>query len=363
MRPFLLARIAISLVALAVAPTLAGATEFQSPTSTTCSSLTYRFAEHSIPPGDRLDFNIPARFRELAVAFATIGHRQRQDADEPVDPLSRDPFPGLTSLQLAPANPVDANAAQWRYWAGPSSGRDGAKFAEIRAEPESDYLYEWRLHGHRAVGAPRHSTPDFSALKIRAARLVNVGSDSILASELTLKFQPRLSKTWLQATFSPGTELGDPETAQGRILGGGQRFGGFFLDAIVLGTGRTPNHVPSNLPAGWSLRQGDLHIPLPAGQEIDLLEIACGDTHPDGLRNKDGGWGSLGAAKLTAVIKNVSAPDRSLSLMMRENVPSEGVLLGSPARCGEKTLEGDELILHADQDWAFVMAVRIGMTP
>jgi hypothetical protein len=330
---------------------------FASPTRVGCSSVTYKFREVRAAPGDAVYFDMPEKLRDRAVAFVDIGHRQ--DPNEPnnarLGPEDWDSKPGLTSFQAYSSSYEGADA--WRYWAGPASGKRGAKFAEIRghSNPEMDALYEWRHYGHRGLGS---GSNERGPLKAQAVRLVSTGADDVLLSELTVKVQPPPAERYLAATFSKGTELGDPETAHGRHYGGGQGMMGRYPGALVLGL--HSRHGPDFLPEGWRYENGDLHVPLPKGARLTTVDVACGDSHPDGVRNKDGGWGSLGGSKLT--IKVTHADGTSDTLMNRENVPPLGVLSGDPCSCDEPARAGDEVVFHADSDLSYLMGLRIGLS-
>src|SRR6185436_14379999 len=94
--------------------------------------------------------------------------------------------------------------------------------------------------------------------------------------------------------------FGDWLTGAGRRYGGGQAFQGKFPGAVVLGGGAAG--APAALPPGFALRGGALEVELPAGRIITGVDVAAGDSHPDGIRNKDGGWGTPGWSRMSMAI-------------------------------------------------------------
>lgn len=326
---------------------------FVVPTSKTCSSLTYEFPETRVSPGQALYFDVPTEFRDRPVTFVTIGHRQN-----PSDPSNyglgateHDSKPGLTSTQILTTGYEGAD--NWRYWAGSASGAYGAKFAELRGSPEIEHLYEWRKIGHYGVGSKAHET---TPIKPQAIRMVSNGSDDVLMSSIKLLVQPPKPDKYVEHEFSKGTRLGDPETTSGRAYGGGQGHGGKFPGALALG--HWPRAEP-RLPKGWKHESSILRIPLAAGQKLTAVEVACGDTHPDGIINKDGGTGSSGYSKLSIYLDH--ADGSTDTLLNHENVPPQGVLTGFPPSCDSKTREGDTLVIKASDDTTYIMGLRIGL--
>jgi hypothetical protein len=328
------------------------------PTSRTSSSITYELEpEVALQPGEALYFGVPPDIARRSVRFAVLGHRQDKAREKGFGATRAgwDDVPGITSVQFHSSTD---QAHPWRYWMGDASGKFGGKFAEVRSagQPEIENLYEFRLHGHGGIDGSGGTTDPLYA---DAIRLVSSGKDEVLISQITMKVAPPKADRYISQTFSPGTNLGDAEGV-GAKYGGGQGFQGKFPGALVLPSWSKGwwSEKPT-LPPGWRVQGPKLYIPLPAGVNVTGLELAMGDSHSDGVRNKDGGWGSLGYAKVSARIHRSHGP--ADVLMNRENVPPEGVLVGTPQDGCYKTQPGDELEVETHLDTSYIMGLRIGV--
>lgn len=324
------------------------------PTGRTSTSVTYRL-NRVLKPGESLYFMVPAELRERPVNFVVLGHKGDPSLDTDPDKSDKwDDTPALSSVQARSIDHPEAQA--WRYWGGSSSGAQGAKFAEVGYSTEIENLYEWNKFGHHGADgggftkAPLHA----DALRIRS-----LGQDPVTISELTLKVTPRAPDSTLEAVFSPGTVIGDPVTGAGRKYGGGQAFQGKFPGALELSGYGSGGAGAANLPSGWKLASGRLEIELPPGKLVTAVEIAGGDSHPDGITNADGGWGTKGWSKLS--IGLMKANGTTDWFMSNENVPPEGVMGGSPTDGGYVTQPGDKIVVRASSDTTYVMAARVGL--
>lgn len=320
------------------------------PSERTSHSVTYRFPERELRPGQSLYFALPPDISGNPVRFVILGHRQDPQRETGFDTTRRwDNVPGLSSVQFHQAGASGPGA--WRYWRGQASGTQGAKFAEVRNEVELENLYDWEKYGHAAVGSGEGTT---APLRTDAIRVVSVGQDPVLVSEITVKVRPPSPDRFIEHAFSPNTRFGDPETLNGRQLGGGQGFEGTFPGALALGP-RASSPRPE-LPAGWRIQNGNLHIPLPQGASLGGVEVATGDTRPDRVRNSDGGWGTQGFSRLSIETRRPGGQDQ---LMRNENVPPEGVLFSSPPDTCRVIGQGEELVISASRDTSYLMGVRI----
>lgn len=219
------------------------------------------------------------------------------------------------------------------------------KFAEARPEVE-------RLH----------DLPDAKGA-ISAVRVRNVGTDPVTVHDLTLHFLPPKPKSLHEARFTPTMSFGDawkevaPQT--GRVR-----------DAQVKGT-RYPGSITLNnngsweptsketqevvKTRGWTLAHDTLSIPLEPGKRFRLAEVAIGDTQPDAAKNGDDSYGRKGYAKLNLTIQR--ADGTRTSLTSNENIPSEGIMVGSADHVVQP---GDQLHIQVAADTAGLMGVRLG---
>lgn len=342
--------------------------------SRTSTSVTYNLADPAggtqgieLKPGQSIYLDVPPDLSNRPVRFAALGHRQdpRVKHERGWKPGEWDQHPTLTSFRIHDAKAKSETDA-WRYWNGQSSGAFGAKFPEIRNVPEIEGLYEWRKWGHSGVQTQMRSNdalyPD--ALEIVAmSKNGDKTNDSVYVSQVTLKVLPPKPDEYLgdnlapdgTVAFSPGTSLGEMDIETGRKYGGGQTFGGKFPGALALGGGAVPP-----LPKGWKVEGRELVIPVPPGKRVVSVEIAGGDSHPDGVTNSDGGSGTPGWAKLDMGIEE-AATGKIDWFNNNENVPPEGVMMGSPTNCARVTQTGDKIRIRGRNDILYIMGVRIGL--
>lgn len=327
------------------------------PTSETSTSVSYKLGARVLNPGEALYFAVPEQLRDETVNFVILGHRGNPSSDTDPDKSDKhDATPALSSVQVYGSDFPASKA--WRYWLGSASGESGGKFAEVGYSMELENLYEWPKLGSGSVADGSYSD---KAVKPQAFRIVSVGEDPVEIGEITLKVVPRKPTSTLEAVFSKGTKLGDPQTGEGRIYGGGQSFEGLFPGALELGGwGSSAGGAgASKLPAGWKMVNGALEIALPKGKTITSVDLACGDSHPDKITNSDGGSGTKGWAKLS--IGLARADGTTDWFMSSENVPPEGVMSGSPTNGKYVTKPGDKIVVRSSSDTTYVMAARVGL--
>lgn len=324
------------------------------PTRSTSTSVHYDLGARVLKPGQALYFAVPEQLRDETLSMVILGHRGNPEHDTNPDKSDKhDSTPALSSVQVY-GEGFPASKA-WRYWLGSSSGESGGKFAEVGYSMELENLYEWPKLGSGSVADGSYSD---APVKPQVFRVVSVGDDPVEIGEVTLKVVPRKPTKTLEAVFSKGTDLGDPQTGEGRTYGGGQSFQGLFPGALELG-GWGATGGATKLPAGWKVNGGSLEISLPAGKTITSVDIACGDSHPDKITNSDGGWGTKGWAKLS--IGLARADGTTDWFMSYENVPPEGVMSGSPTNGKYVTKPGDKIVVRASSDTIYVMAARVGL--
>lgn len=310
------------------------------PTQTTLASVAYQFPEFVLNPGEVVFAEVPSQLRLRPVSQLGMGHRQDEH------PRIRDPYPALSTLWIATTDPVNG----WAYWAGPSSGKFGAKYAEPRATPEYDSLYEWPTRGYKDLQGQLHKDPVFA----KALRLENTGVDDLLLSAIYLEVVPAPAHEYITMVFSPGSDFGDPQTLHGRRYGGGQHFQGTFPGANILASSFNTELDRK----GMHLNGARGTIDLPVGKQLVSIDVMCGDTYPDHVRNKDGGIGSLGNAQLT-----VSHLSQGVETVLRShvNVGPEGVESAFPL-APILIQEGDQLLIKNKSNASplYLMAVRLG---
>lgn len=324
---------------------------FTEPTSRTANSVTYKFSERSLQPKENLYLAIPKDLQGRPVSFVTLGHRQDPKTDAGIDPKTGwDTKPGLTSVQIHGKN--FPGKSGWRAWKGMSSGENGAKFAEPRDTLEMENLYEWQTHG--SLGA---DNGDYSKVGILGdgIRVRSVGKDEVKVGELSVKFAPAKPTVKIENIFTEGSVFNE-EVGETAAFGGGQKYNGKFPGALEL---NTSNASSRKLPDGWQVvGRNTLSIPLPVGKVLTSIEVLGGDSHPDEKKNKDGGFGTPGWAKASIGIESEGKTDWILE---SENVPPEGILIGTPRECKKIVKVGDRVLIRAVGDAYYIMGVRIGL--
>ena len=218
-------------------------------------------------------------------------------------------------------------------------------------------MFDWNSRGHLNADTGRglSTTP----LKSDEVRILSVGADPVFVHKLIVNVLGDTPTELKEGIFSKGTAFGDWVTGAGRKYGGGQLFKGTFPGALELGTGGGAG--VARLPKGWTLNGSSLEIELVPGKVVTGVDIAVGDSHPDKIRNKDGGWGTPGWARASMAIKH--ADGKIEPFVHEQGVPPEGVLTGAPVVLNQMTKPGDKLIITGNNDTLYVMGVRIGLKP
>lgn len=333
------------------------------PTSVTSTTVVYRMGSsegRQLKPNDQIYLEIPPQFRGRPVYMAVFAHRQTQ-SDKTSTPEDKggkkwDNTPGSTALHF---HSTGAGDEGWRYWNAPwgSSGKQGGKYAELRSggDPENETEFEFMKNGTTSVSGGGRST---KPLEIDALRLRSVGTDPTRVHSVLVTFMPPKPDTTQEVIFSPGTSMGDPYTAAGRSYGK-DKGKGTYPGALTLGWGGAGGEGAVKLAAqpGWKLENGGLSIELTPGKKFTGVEVACGDTHPDGKHNSDGETGTQGWSKLSMGIQRKGSSSVDW-FTQSQGVPPQGVIFGGPNLENYVAQPGDKLIIRAESDTTYVMGVR-----
>jgi hypothetical protein len=327
------------------------------PVSQTSISAEFDFGPggRMMKPGEELRLEIPEHLRTRTVRSVMLSHRQDPSFDTGLNPTTgRDAKPGLTAVNLR-----SIDDGTWRDWNCPwgSSGPKGAKFAEQRgsSNPEFENMYDWNSLGHK--NADTNGDLTTKPLRTDEARVLSVGTDPVFVHKVIVNVLGEKPSEIRDVVFSSGTAFGDWEIGAGRKYGGGQSFEGTFPGALELGVSGGGAGA-AKLPAGWRVRGSDLEIDLPVGKIITAVDVAGGDSHPDKVRNKDGGWGTPGWARISMAIAH--ADGKVERFVNGQGVPPEGVITGAPVQPNQVSQPGDKLVINGTNDTLYVMGVRIG---
>lgn len=329
-------------------------------TSITSISATFDFGGNGkrLNPGDEIRLELPEHIRTSGIRSVMLSHRQDASFDTGHNATTgRDDRPGLTSLNFR-----SIKDGTWRDWIAPwgASGPKGAKFAEQRpaSNPEFENMFDWNSRGHKNADTDRDTTTEL--LLSDEARILSVGTDPVFVHKVIVNVMGEKPQQLVEGIFSEGTAFGDWQTASGRKYGGGQSFQGKFPNAIELGRSGGGAGA-ARLPAGWRVNGNSLEIPLEPHKVITTVDVAAGDSHPDGIRNKDGGWGTPGWARISMSLRHANGTEERF--VDNQGVPPEGIISGAPVAVNQVTKPGDSLVISGTNDTLYVMGVRIGLKP
>ncbi len=324
---------------------------YKTPSFINSLSAKYNIPEVKLMPKDVVYFYVPEKFSDMSLSWLGFSHRQKQ---EPVG--TWDENPGLTSALVYTSSMPKDNL---RYWGGPSSGSLGAKFAEIGIYPEYDALYEWPLKGHRGVNNKKKS---FKLISPNVIRIQNIGTDDVYFSELDFKVTPSPDDIYEDFIFTKNSHFGAVDSMIGRFYGGGQRHRGLYPNSIILS--HQPNAKQPKLPSGFKVSKNELRIKLPTDTKFSFIQIMCGDSHPDMVINRDGGYGTSGNARMNIWISN-SLTGKKRLLDKNINIPPEGVIVVSEILDRVKPELGDEIVIVNNKlkSPLYIMAIRLGFQP
>jgi hypothetical protein len=314
--------------------------------SRTALAAKYTFDNFKLNTNDAIYLTIPEDLQQKELEFVVLAHHQVPGEEKGYDG-TWDKIPAYTSVQILAE---EDGKLDWHYWNGDASGPLGSKFAERRDDYEWENLYEWHKEGHSDMSGKSSSKP----LHPLAVRIASTGPDLVRVGQLEIKTIPSTKLTYDETDFSKGTSFPDYSNGKNMEFGGGQGYGGKFPGALALGS---YNSSDIKLPENWKLDSSGLSIPLKEGKEIASVEIAVGDSHPDGVHNSDGGTGTQGWAKLNV---NFISNSNTEAWLTRENVAPQGLTYVSPKNCTQMIQKGDRLLIRATGDTAYIMGIRIG---
>lgn len=306
--------------------------------------LEFKFKnELKLLPGESIYLVLPEEFSKQPLSNVILGHRQNpkdQRGSASFDPATGkktfDKFPAYTSVQVHSVK--HAYKDSWRTWAGPVSSDKGSKFAEIKKYPEFDNLYEWPLKGHKSL---RSGNLEKSPAQIDMVKIEILGDDPVYLDSVLVKVvAPRATHYVDLSLTHDRTSIGDPLTLKGRKYGGGQSYGGTFPGAFRL------------TPSRW--RDPEYEINL-NGELLKSVSIAIGDTRPDGVRNRDGGTGTPGAARVSIIIEDTNGNE--IVLVDEENVGPQGVVTGYTKVSG---IRAKKIIIKGHNDTSYLMGIQYG---
>lgn len=320
------------------------------PDRLTYTTLTFEsgnFQGDKLDPKKRMLYRIPEQYRSRVIRDIILKHRKDPSrfSGDGWDP------DGAYSRVLV----KDTKTGEWIGWVDPAGYRSD-KFAEPRpaSDPENEVLHDWIT----TVGE----------VHPRLISVENVGQTELAVSNvhgLEVVFFPETEGiNYQQQIFSQGTEFVDLEKhIREPRYGGGPDFGGKYPGAVALGGwgyGAEGNPPIDNDPTKpvYLDDQGRMHIKLEPGKKFVNLELAVGDTHPDGKPNKDGHIGTPGWAKIYAGLKTLGQEDVQY-FMRNVNVPPAGVLAGGPEQANRIVKVGEEIVVASKADTSYVMGYRV----
>jgi hypothetical protein len=328
--------------------------------------------EECLALNEALYFVIPTEFQNKTISEMTIAHRQSTQDNRGTDSFNastgtkvKDEFPSFISAQIY--SPLFPYKYAWRYWGGHTSGINGGKYSEHKKNGswEFDNLYEWPLYGHRA--SHQQIRKSISPLMGKYLRIFAdtgkfsriQGYDTAYVHSVTIQFSPKKADIYKSWSFTNSkTDLGDPLTMKGRTYGGGPKFQGQYPGAVILRGNSRPQNVDKLDSSTWDYSwRGYIEYALIPGKKLKSIEIAAGDTHPDGRPNKDGGTGSLGGAKLSVELLTKSGDQM---IIKRANLGPKGVTTGYPQDLDRVIQKGETLRIYGHNDKAYLMGIRIG---
>lgn len=332
------------------------------PTRTTPTSATFRLGGPDglrLRPGEQLLLELPKELAKRPVYQAVLEHRQVLQEKSSVPSGQKknwDETPGVTALHFHSTSPGWSDP--WRYWNAPwgSSGEQGGKYAEIRPDWESESHFDLAKNGTTPVGGgkKRHQLLHADAVRVRG-----LGVDPTFVRSVTITFAPKPADEHDELVFTQGTSIGDLLTADGQVFGKNFKKG-TYPGALALLDGAGGGEGLATLAKArpdWKLEAGRLTIPLEPGRCFLGVELACGDTKPDGKLNSDGEVGTQGHSRLRLGIQKAGSENPAW-FVDDHGVPPKGVIFGGPL-AEHVVSPGDRLVVSAEVDPTYLMAVRL----
>ncbi|QQS44426.1 hypothetical protein IPM65_02395 [Candidatus Roizmanbacteria bacterium] len=289
--------------------------------------------------GEAVVVSIPEMFHTKVLDLITLAHRK---ASLPAQ-KNWDSEPAYSRVLV-----FDKKTDSWTFW--------GTK--QFAAVPFGDKLAEYREEDNPEVEA-LHDWPYYSGkLLPQAICIINsgkgVGATSVIHS-LDMDFFPEDTTPKQTLIFSPGTAFADLKHKSREQFGGGISFKGQYPHAVLLNSSEKPSFLLSEKGDNYYVKDKSLHIVVHHEYTFSRVEVAVGDTKDTGIFNKDGHFGTLGSAKLKI---DLLSRNHVQNLAQNLNIPPQGVLKAS-ANKKLSVSPGDEFIISAKIDPAYVMGVRI----
>ena len=324
---------------------------FDNPKIRSYMSVDYDLPDYDgreLKPGRRMAFVIPDEFKNRIVRDVILRHRKGEKYRVNIGADRWDPHGAYNRLELH-----NTENDQWQQWKDPK-GYKTDKFAEPRpaSNPENEVLHDW-------VAMVGEVKPD-------AIRVTNVGQHEEYSVAnvhgIEVIFFPEAKNVQYQEqVYCKGTEFIDLE--KGKTLpkyGGGSHTEGKYIGAVALNkSGESLYELAKDAGPEAKIRNGKLFIKLEPNKELVQIEVAVGDTeHLKEINPKTKRHTRLGYAKLWAGIKHADSGNIEW-FMENMNIPPQGVFAGGPLPDRSEIQEGDELVIEARSDAAYLMGWRL----
>jgi hypothetical protein len=301
-----------------------------------------------LEPGHKLVFLISQQFKGRIVKDVILRHRKGEKYRKDMGPDHRDPYGAYSLVELH-----DLESDQWVGWRDPK-GYDPVKFAEPRSasDPENEVLHDW-------IATVGKVTPD-------AVKITNVGLHPKWSTSqihgLEVVFFPELEDvSYENRIYSEGTKFIDLE--KNELLpsyGGGSNTEGVYRGALVLNSYRATLYETRTDPGpGAELEHSRLKIKLKPDQSLAQVEVAVGDTeHLKEISPKTGRKTRLGYSKLWVGLKRAKTGETEW-FVKNANIAPQCIISGAPGLKDNNVENGDELIIEARDDAAYIMGWRV----
>lgn len=321
------------------------------PEVTSYTTINYELGEYQgreLLPEHRVGFIIPKEFRNRLVRDVTLRHRKDHKHAKDIGTDRYDPHGAYSLVELH-----DQSSNKWMSWSDPK-GYSPIKFAEPRSasDPENEVLHDW-------IATVGKIQPD-------AVRITNVGKNPEYSVSqihgLEVVFFPELKNVnYQEKIYSAGTSFIDLKNGEHLpTYGGGSHTEGIYKGALALNqSGSALYELGKDPGANAKLEHNRLIVKLQANQNLAQVEVALGDTeHLDHVNPKTNRKTRLGYSKLWVGIKKKNSNNINWFLK-NANIPPQGVISGAPKLRDNLIEEGDELVIEARDDTAYLMGWRL----
>ena len=318
------------------------------------SYTTVRFdlPEHDgreLRPGQRLAFVVPEQFQGRLVRDVILRHRKGEKYKKDIGPDGHDPYGAYSRVEL-----YDTKSDDWKQWSDPK-GYTPDKFAEPRSagDPENEVLHDW-------IATVGPVAPD-------SIRVTNVGQSADYSVSqihgVEIVFFPELegNTSSQERVYCQGTQFADlPNHQYLPKYGGGSHTEGIYIGAMALNQrGKALYELGTDAGEGVEKEPTRLRIKLEPGKSLGQVEVAVGDTeHLVNVSPKTHRHTRLGYSKLWVGVKRAES-QKVEWFIENANIPPQGIIAGAPHLEKSAVEEGDELIIEARDDTAFVMGYKV----